>query len=106
MKEDKSVNTFQNIKFSKEAIREHCKEEDVKAAFATTNYHVFRRYILSKKNDFSAKGISAKTKWYFFPNAFLREFARLIVDKYKVHILAVVLMNIFYVSIYLTAFYR
>lgn len=106
LKEDKSVNTFQNIKFSKAVIREHCKEEDVKVAFATTNYHVFRGYILSKKNGLNAKGISAKTKWYFFPNAFLREFVGLLVDRYKTHIVAVILILAFYVSIYLAAFYH
>ncbi len=82
VKEDKSVNTFQNIKFSRDRIAEDAGTyEGVKAAFATTNYHVFRGYILSRKNGLDAQGISAKTKWYFYPNAFLREFVGVTFEK-------------------------
>ncbi|MBQ1309357.1 MAG: hypothetical protein IIY54_06595, partial [Ruminococcus sp.] len=38
-----------------------------------------------------AQGITAKTKWYFYPNAFLREFAGLLYAK-KWFILASVLL--------------
>ena len=80
-REDKSVNTFQNMQFSKQVIDRHAEGKDSKIAFATTNYHVFRGYILARKNGFDAKGVSAKTKPYFFPNAFLREFVGLLVDQ-------------------------
>lgn len=122
-REDKSVNTFQNMQFSREVIERYlqaagdsCSEanegslpsaegdkqktdtiDDQKIAFATTNYHVFRGYILSKKNGFDAQGISAKTKWYFFPNAFLREFIGLLFDQILRHItviLCIVLVSI------------
>ena len=87
LREGKSVNTYENMRFSKEVIEEACGSiDDKKIAFATTNYHVFRGYILSKKNGFDAQGISAKTKWYFFPNAFLREFIGLLVDQKLRHI--------------------
>ena len=80
--EDKSVNTSQNIQFSRDRIREDAGTLDnIRAGFATTNYHIFRGYILSRKHGLDAQGISAKTKWYFFPNAFLREFAGLLFDK-------------------------
>lgn len=92
IKEDKSVNTFQNILFSRQKIEEDAgSAKDVKAAFATTNYHVFRGYVLSKKHGLDAQGISAKTKWYFYPNAFLREFAGLLVDK-KWRVLLLILL--------------
>ena len=82
IKEDKSVNTDQNIKFSCQKIREDSDSPDtVQAGIATTNYHVFRSYVLSKKHGLLSQGISAKTKWYFFPNAFLREFVGLLYDK-------------------------
>ncbi len=90
--EDKSVNTMQNMQFSGEVIRNNCEDfENCKIAFATTNYHVFRGYILAKKNGFSAQGISAKTKRYFYFNAFLREFIGLLVDQKFNHIAFVVL---------------
>ena len=91
-REDKSVNTYQNMKFSKEVIDKHNVEgKEVNIAFATTNYHIFRGYILSKKLGFTAQGISAKTKWYFFPNAFLREFIGLLVDKKWQHLIYIAL---------------
>ena len=77
--EDKSVNTWQNIGFSKKVIEKDAGSADgVKTAFATTNYHIFRGYTLSAEHKLDAQGISAKTKWYFFPNAFLREFVGLL----------------------------
>jgi Uncharacterized conserved protein len=80
--DDKSENTLQNMDFSKSVIDADCKNiNDKKVAFSTTNYHIFRGYILSKKCGFRAEGISAKTKAYFYPNAFLREFLGLIYDK-------------------------
>lgn len=87
-REDKSTDTFQNMKFSKEVIEKHSGTaiQNKKIAFATTNYHIFRGYILAKKNGFEAKGISAKTKPYFYPNAFLREFIGLLVDRKWNHI--------------------
>ena len=91
--EDKSENTMQNMQFSKEVIEKHGGElTDKKIAFATTNYHVFRGYILARKNGFEAKGISAKTKAYFYFNAFLREFIGLLVDRKWNHIAYIVMI--------------
>ena len=82
VKEDKSVNTDQNIRFSRDRILEDAGTiENIKVGVATTNYHIFRSYVLAEKHGLDAQGISAKTKWYFFPNAFLREFAGLLVDR-------------------------
>lgn len=92
LREDKSVNTFENMQLSKRLIDNHDAESgNKKYAFATTNYHIFRGYILSKKNGFDAQGISAKTKWYFFPNAFLREFIGLLYDQKLRHLTVIVL---------------
>ena len=95
--EDKSVNTDQNIKFSCDRIREDAGTLDgIKAGFATTNYHIFRGYVLSKKHGLNAQGISAKTKWYFYPNAFLREFVGLLFDKKWLIALTVLLILALY----------
>lgn len=90
IKEDKSTNTFQNMQFSKEVIEdreENCggKMEDKKIGFATTNYHIFRGYVMAQKNGMKAMGISARTKRYFYPNAFLREFAGMLKDQLYNH---------------------
>ena len=96
-REDKSVNTFENMKLSKKVIENHADDfENKKIAFSTTNYHVFRGYILAKKNGFEAKGLSAKTKLYFFPNAFLREFAGLLVDKKWKHLVFILIIICFF----------
>ncbi len=96
LREDKSVNTFENMKFSGKVIEADTDDfENKKIAFATTNYHIFRGYILSKKNGFEAKGIPAKTKQYFFPNAFLREFIGLLVDKKWKHVIFILLTLLF-----------
>ena len=93
IKEDKSVNTMQNMAFSKTVIEANGGLSGKKIAFATTNYHVFRGYVLSRKCGFEAQGISAKTKMYFYLNAYLREFVGLIVDQ-KYRILASVAMTV------------
>ena len=119
--EDKSVNTLQNMQFSKAKIEEHVAGtryesrkdgsapegsdvgsirhdliRDQMIAFATTNYHIFRGYILSSKCGFDAKGISSKTKTYFYPNAYLREFIGLLVDKWYVHLITVTGIILFF----------
>lgn len=105
LREDQSTNTFQNMQFSKKVIEQHAKDfKQAKIAFSTTNYHVFRGYVLAQKNGFDAKGISAKTRVYFYFNAFLREFIGLLVDKKWLHIafvlstIAVFLINAFVIS--------
>ena len=55
---------------------------DAKIAFATTNYHMLRSGILAKKVGIDAEGIASDTKWYFWPNGFIREFIALL-DMYK-----------------------
>ena len=95
--EDKSVNTDQNIQFSRDRILEDAGTLDgIQAAFATTNYHIFRGYILSNKHKLNAQGISAKTKWYFYPNAFLREFVGLLFEKKWFILASVVLLLALY----------
>ena len=90
-REDKSENTYQNMQFSKRVIDGIGADSSSKIAFATTNYHIFRGYILAKKLGFEAKGIAAKTKQYFFPNAFLREFVGLLVDQKWKHLIFILL---------------
>lgn len=88
--ETKSVNTYENIKLSK-AVIDNDARGGYKPAFATTNYHVFRGYTLSKKLELkNVRGISSKTKWYFFPNAFLREFAGFIAGEWKLHLAVII----------------
>lgn len=102
LKEDRSVNTYQNMAFSRKVIEADGGDVNGRSiAFSTTNYHVFRGYTLAQKIGMKVKGLSAKTKLYFFPNAFLREFIGLLWEKKRTHILFVILGTVFFVSIYL-----
>lgn len=102
LKEDKSVNTYQNMAFSKKVIEADAGNiSKAGIAFFTTNYHVFRGYTLAKRLGMKVRGLSAKTKLYFFPNAFLREFVGLIVEQKRRHILFIILGIVFFASLYL-----
>lgn len=70
--ENKSKNTYENIKFSYRLINKKTKGANI--AFSTTNFHVFRAGIIARKQGIKVEGIGAKTKAYFFINAFIREF--------------------------------
>lgn len=82
--EDQSTNTYENIKFSNEKIKK--QKKDAKIAFSTTNYHVFRAGIIAKKQNLEIEGIGAKTKSYYWVNAFIREFAATLKSEKKSHI--------------------
>ena len=69
------------------------EDENCNIGFSTTNYHVFRGYTLAEKLGMKVKGLSAKTKLYFFPNAFIREFIGLLCEKKVPHILYATLIT-------------
>lgn len=69
--EDQSVNTYQNMKFSK-AIMEAAKP-DYKCLFVTNNYHVLRAAILARAVGLNAQGTGSHTAFYYLPAAFIRE---------------------------------
>ena len=104
--EDKSANTFENLKNAKELIRQDAKTDDPKVAFSTTNYHVFRTGVFASQQGIKAEGIGAKTKRYFWINAFIREFIAALVSEWKTHlafimtwlVLIVSMVGIVYIS--------
>ncbi|HCJ41155.1 MAG TPA: hypothetical protein DHV89_06400 [Ruminococcus sp.] len=81
--EDKSTSTEENMRFSLEKIKADC--EAPKIVFSTSNYHVLRSGIISKNEGLDADGVGSKTRWYFWPNAAVREFVGLLVSKKKEH---------------------
>ena len=85
--EKHSKNTYENMLFSKKIIDEI--NPDAKIAFATTNYHILRSGILARRAGFDAEGIASKTKWYFWPNGFIREFFGILAINKKAHILTI-----------------
>lgn len=83
--EDRSTSTLENMVFSRQVIQEHagCGVEGVSVAFSTTNYHVFRGYVCAHRAGMAAEGMGSKTRAYFWPNAFLREFAGLLAAQWR-----------------------
>ena len=84
--EKQSRNTWENFCFSKKLIEEMTPHP--KVAFATTNYHILRSGILANKAGLDAQGIAGDTKWYFWPNGFVREFFGILAMERKVHLRA------------------
>ena len=90
--DDKSVSTYENIKFSNNVIQENIP--NATTAFSTTNYHVLRAGSIAYNQGVNLEGIGAKTKTYFWVNAFIREFIATIVSEKKIHILSMLLIMI------------
>lgn len=78
IEEDRSSSTYENMLFSKEKIQ--AVNPDGKVAFSTTNYHVFRGGLCARRVKMRAVGMGAKTRWYFWPNAAVREFVGLLTE--------------------------
>ncbi len=98
--DERSTSTFENMQFSKKKIEEHAPiTKETRIAFATTNYHVFRSGLFARRVGMRALGIGAKTVWYFWPNAWVREFAGLLTEHRKKQLLTIGIMIALYTSL-------
>ena len=86
--EDKSVSTYENMKFSKD-IMDKKDIENYNSVFVTNNYHLFRASLFAKMAGLRSQGIGSKTAFYFLPNAFIREYIAIAVMNKKRHIIVV-----------------
>jgi uncharacterized SAM-binding protein YcdF (DUF218 family) len=68
--EDKSTNTYENLKFSKLIMD---KKGFKDAVVVTSDFHVFRSLWLSKRIGIEAKGAPSKTVDYLKPYYYVRE---------------------------------
>lgn len=94
--ENRSRNTYENIAFSYELMRENSS-----FALVTNYYHVFRALLLAKGQGIKCIGYGAKTKFYFSLNAFIREFIGYMVMTKKRHIILISLYTILYISLFI-----
>lgn len=78
LEEDRSTDTRENMRFSKELIWQ--RDPEAKVGYVTTNYHVFRAGLCARRVKMRAQGMGADTKWYFWPNASVREFVGLLTE--------------------------
>ena len=90
--EDRSTDTTENMRNSRELIL--ARDEAAVVAFSTTKYHVFRSGVKARQVRLRALGMGSRTKWYFWPNAAVREFVGLLTQhrvKQGVILLALIL---------------
>ena len=99
--EDRSCDTLENMRFSANIIRSLTPEPRV--AYFTTNYHVFRAGIKARQAGLPAEGMGAATKWYFWPNAAVREFIGLLTEHRTRQILILLGMIAAYTTLALLA---
>ena len=90
--EKASATTRENMLFSKRII--DAQKPDAKIAFATTNYHMLRSGIIARQCGIDAEGIAGQTKWYFWPNGFVREFFAILKMHVRVHAVAAALIAV------------
>ncbi len=103
--EDKSSDTFENMKFSKEKLIAAGRTiDDTKIAFSTNKYHVFRSGLYAKRVKLNAEGIGSDTKWYFWPNASVREFVGLMTEHRGKQVMVLLGMIAIYVTLTIITF--
>lgn len=79
--------------YSKKLIE--ARTSDAKVAYATTNYHVFRSGVWAGLAGLHAEGIGSRTKWWFWPNAFMRECLGLLKNRWKQELLIMIAIMVF-----------
>lgn len=102
IEEECSTDTLENMRFSKEKIAEAGAEG--KIAFSTTNYHVFRGGLCARRVKMRALGMGAPTKWYFWPNASVREFVGLLTEHRGKQALIIIGVTAVYTALTLLAY--
>jgi uncharacterized SAM-binding protein YcdF (DUF218 family) len=97
MQEEKSRNTYQNMEFSKKLIEERDGNADDKnVIFVTTNYHVFRSGVWAGLAGLRAEGLGSNTKWWFWPNAFIRECIGLLANRIVPEVIWLVILVVIF----------
>ncbi|MCR4610392.1 MAG: YdcF family protein [Lachnospiraceae bacterium] len=102
--EDNSDSTFNNMKYSVKVILENEKKMNrdnyPKIAFSTDDYHVFRSGNIAYRMGVKAVGVGCRTKWYFYFNAFIREFAANLKTQRWKHVFNVILIVLISIMLY------
>ncbi|MGE6260106.1 YdcF family protein [Heyndrickxia sporothermodurans] len=86
VQENRSVNTYQNMLFSKEIMDSLKPNGKYNSIFTTNNFHLFRAGIYARQAGLNSQGIGSKTAFYYWPNAMIREYIAIVVMGRKRHI--------------------
>ncbi len=72
--EDRATTTEENLLLASEILRSRGLGEDAHLRVVTSNFHVGRAALLTRRLGVDADVTGGPTAWYFLPSAFLREF--------------------------------
>lgn len=97
--EDQSRDTTQNMLFSKKII-DRAELVHPKVIFTSNNFHIFRASLDALHAGLKADGLGAKTAFYYLPNAYLREFAAILVMNKRRHLISVAVITLFYLLMF------
>lgn len=92
--EDQSVNTRENIQFSKNIM--DSGKDAYSCMIVTSDYHVLRAVILARISGLNAQGIGSRTAVYYSPAAFIREYIAIIFSYKKLILLYTVSVTVFH----------
>lgn len=95
--ESESKNTYQNMKLSAAVAAADFGSNNYRAKFFSNNYHIFRASLFAKKAGLNANGVGSYTRFYFLPNAIVREFAAILVINKKRHLIIILLIIIIFI---------
>ena len=98
--EDRSRNTEENMRFSKELIEKQT-DQPVKIAYATNRYHQFRAGMYAHEAGLNIRGVGSKTKMYFAENAAIREFIAMFEHDRVFHLFWLAILALLLLCIYL-----
>ena len=93
--EENSVNTEENMAFSKKLIESHCPFK-CKISYATNRYHQFRAGAYAHDAGMNIRGVGSRTKTYFEQNAIIREFLAMIHRDQKMHMIFLSILVMLY----------
>lgn len=78
IKEDKSTSTEENLKFTRNLLKQIDTRENIKIKIVTTNFHMFRSKLLAKSNGFEVYGQPAPIHPLLIPAYYIREYMAVI----------------------------
>jgi uncharacterized SAM-binding protein YcdF (DUF218 family) len=87
LEENQSVNTWQNMQFSKKLMDERSGGKDYYAIFSTNDFHVYRSAVYARAAGLPADGVGCRTADYYYPSAILREVMAFILRYRKLAVL-------------------
>ncbi|MGX6961399.1 YdcF family protein [Vagococcus xieshaowenii] len=93
--EDQSTNTEENLRFSEQVAKKNGETRPFnkcRLVLATNNYHLLRAGKLAKLQGLNVQGVGAKTRLFYLPTAFIREYIGYLVLTKKKHIIIILLI--------------